>query len=189
MWRSKTKTDLIIEVWEELDCESVGAEEIKAIETAVKARFGRSSLDSPMVIARMLADEGAELRHPEIMALYVDRRKTTAHEAALRDILDLSSLRQALLTIRDLENLRRKYAGDDDREGLRRLRETTLNGKLELKKAIDSPATDDVTRAVNIEISQWLSVWLQTPQLFGGWVELRQRSEDFRTRFGRTSDK
>ena len=36
MWQSRTKIDLIIEVWEKLDCESVGAAEIEAIEEAVE---------------------------------------------------------------------------------------------------------------------------------------------------------
>ena len=40
MWQSKTKNDLIIEVWEKLDCESVGAIEIEAIETVVREKYG-----------------------------------------------------------------------------------------------------------------------------------------------------
>jgi len=67
MWKSRTKNDLMIEVWEALDCENVGAEEIVAIEQAVREQFGASAVGSPMAIARLLADEGAELRHSEIM--------------------------------------------------------------------------------------------------------------------------
>ena len=56
MWQSRNKTDLIFEVWEKLDCDSVGAAEIEAIETAVEGRFGKRALESPMVLARLLAD-------------------------------------------------------------------------------------------------------------------------------------
>ncbi|HKX84510.1 MAG TPA: hypothetical protein VJL58_09850 [Pyrinomonadaceae bacterium] len=63
MWNSRNKTDLIFEVWEKLDCESVGAAEIEAIETVVREEYGDSAVDSPMILARMLADEGAILRH------------------------------------------------------------------------------------------------------------------------------
>ena len=59
MFEARNKTDLVIEVWEKLDCESVGAKEILAIEEVVLDRFGRSAVESPMVIARILADEGA----------------------------------------------------------------------------------------------------------------------------------
>ena len=69
MLKSRTKNDLMIEVWETLDCENVGAKEIIAIEKAVRERFGEAAVDSPMVIARLLADEGAELRSEEADAV------------------------------------------------------------------------------------------------------------------------
>ncbi len=185
MWQARTKDELIIEVWEKLDCENVGAVEIEAIEVVVADRFGPAAVDSPMVIARLLADEGAELRHSEIMDLWVRRNAETAYDAALRNILRLSDLRSALATLRDLENLRRKYAADNDKEGLRLVRETALRGKRSVNEIAAKPAVDDMTRSVNVEISQWFSVWLQTPDFFADWVELRQRSAEFVERFGR----
>ncbi len=185
MWQARTKDELIIEVWEKLDCENVGAVEIEAIEVVVADRFGPAAVDSPMVIARLLADEGAELRHSEIMDLWVRRNAETAYDAALRNILRLSDLRSALATLRDLENLRRKYAADSDKDGLRLVRETALRGKRSVNEIAAKPAVDDMTRSVNVEISQWFSVWLQTPEFFVDWVELRQRSAEFVERFGR----
>ena len=69
-WQAKNKRDLIIEVWEKLDCESIGAEEIRSVEEVVRDVYGHSAVESPMLIARLLADEGAELRHSEIMNLF-----------------------------------------------------------------------------------------------------------------------
>jgi len=63
----KTKRDLIIELWEALDCESVGARELEQIQNAVAEKFGEGAVDSPASIARVLADEGAVLRHPEVL--------------------------------------------------------------------------------------------------------------------------
>lgn len=185
MWQSRTKNELIIEVWEKLDCENVGAAEVEAIEVVVADRFGRAAVDSPMVIARLLADEGAELRHSEIMDLWVRRNAETEYDAALRNILRLPDLRSALATLSDLENLRRKYASDGDKEGLRLVRETALRGKRAVNEIAAKPNVDDMTRSVNVEISQWFSLWLQTPEFFADWVELRQRSAEFIERFGR----
>ena len=81
MWKSRNKTELIIEVWEKLDCESVGAAEVEAIEIAVEAVYGKPAVESPMRIARLLADEGAELRHSEIMDLYLQRVSVRPHAA------------------------------------------------------------------------------------------------------------
>jgi len=52
MLKSRTKNDLMIEVWEALDCENIGAKEIIAIENAVRERFGEAAVDSPSVNRR-----------------------------------------------------------------------------------------------------------------------------------------
>jgi hypothetical protein len=58
-WTSRTKRELMIEVWERLDCESVGAAEIEAVMEAVRGRFGEGAVETPARVARLLADEGA----------------------------------------------------------------------------------------------------------------------------------
>ena len=102
MWHSRTKIDLIIEVWEKLDCESVGAAEIEAIEEAVSARFGEAAVESPMRIARILADEGAALRHAEIMQLWVRRFADRPHEAEFRNLIRTADLDSAARSIKHL---------------------------------------------------------------------------------------
>lgn len=185
MWQSRTKNDLIIEVWEKLDCENVGAREIIAIENAVRERFGEAAVNSPMVIARMLADEGADLRHAEIMKLYVERNQETAYDAIFRNILKLDSFEQALSTIRSLENTRKKFLNEEDVAGARLVRETALRGKRELTAAADSARTPADVRQKNIEMSEWLTIWLQSPEVFENWVGLRIKSYDFIGKFGR----
>ena len=184
MWNAKTKDELIIEVWEKLDCENVGRIEIEAIETAVSAHFGRSAVDSPMVLARLLADEGAELRHSEIMDLYLARASDRPYDAALRNILRLGDIRSALSTIRDLENLRKKYLSDGDKDGVRELREIALRGRREISEIATSPKSSDLERQLALEITQWLSLWLQTPELFDSWVSIRQNTAEFKGLFG-----
>jgi hypothetical protein len=184
MWKSRNKTDLIIEVWEKLDCENVGRPEIEAIETAVSDVFGTAAVDSPMVIARLLADEGAELRHSEVMELFVERASDRPYDAMLLNILDTADLSTTLRSIRQMENLRRKFTSDDDREGLRLIRDATLGEK---KKQIARSARTSIDarrRDESREIAEWLTLWLQSPEMFETWVGLRRRSEDFVSKFG-----
>jgi hypothetical protein len=184
MWESRTKTDLIIEVWEKLDCENVGAVEIEAIEIAVEERFGRGAVDSPMVIARLLADEGAELRHSEIMELYVKRHARSPYDAMFFNIMKLADLGQAHGTIRNLENLRKKLTQENDKEGLRLLREKALKGKSSALEMAADPRFEQTAKLENAEIAEWLTIWLQSPEIFENWVTLRQNSNDFREKFG-----
>lgn len=184
MWNSRNKTDLMIEVWEKLDCESVGAAELVAIETVVRDVFGDSAVESPMTVARMLADEGAELRHSEVMDLYLERASDRPYDAALLNILDTTDLKTTLRSIRQMENLRRKYTGDDDREGIRLLRQVALDEKQIKLAAAARPKIDPARRAEYSEIAEWLTLWLQSPELFDAWLSLRRRSEDFVSKFG-----
>lgn len=184
MWKSRTKNDLIIEVWEKLDCESVGAEEIEAIETAVRGKFGKSAVDSPMIIARLLADEGAQLRHSEIMELDVKRRLESPYDAMFRNILKFSDFKETLISIRRLENLRRKFAKDNDKQGLRLVRETALKGKNRALMIAKNRKIDARKRAEKAEIAEWFTLWLGSPEVFENWVLLRQNSKDFKEKFG-----
>ena len=188
MWNARTKTDLIIEVWEKLDCESIGAAEIEAVETVVRERYGFSAVESPMIIARLLADEGAELRHAEIMELDVARRLESPYDAMFRNILKFSDFRQALASIRQFENLRKKFVAENDREGLRLMREIALKGKNRALMIAKNERVAPAKRAEKQEIAEWFTIWLQSPEVFENWIILRQNSPDFRERFEKTED-
>ncbi len=184
MWKSRNKTDLIIEVWEKLDCENVGAAEIEAIESVIEDRFGKAAVDSPMVIARLLADEGAELRHSEIMDLFVKRASDRPYDPVMLNILETGDLRSARRSIRQMENLRQKFLADGDREGLRLLREKAIAEK-EIKLAYAGRMDRDAGKRLEAaEIGEWLRLWLQSPEMFENWFELRRKSADFVAKFG-----
>ena len=183
MYKSRTKNDLIIEVWEALDCESIGAKELVAIEDAVRARFGSSAVDTPMIMARLLADEGAELRHAEILELDVKRRLESPYDAMFRNILKFSDFKQTIVSIRNLENLRQKFLRENDKEGLRLVRETALKGKNRALMIGKNPKVDETKRAEKTEIAELFTIWLQSPEIFENWIVLRRNSKDFKEKF------
>ena len=179
MWRSRTKVDLVIEVWEQLDCESIGRVEIEAIETVIADRFGWAAVDPPMVIARLLADEGAELRHHELMELHIERASDRPYDAALRNIVDLSSLKTAAASIKRLENLRKKYAREGDREGLRLLMSTARGAR---QAALQGAET--TSASLRAESAEWLRIWMENPDVFEPWFDIRVNSSEFKDTFG-----
>ncbi len=183
MWKSRTKNDLIIEVWEALDCENIGAKEIIAIENAVRTHFGNSAVESPMRIARLLADEGAELRHAEILELDVERRQESPYHPMFRNILKFSDFKQTLTSIHNLENLRRKFLSENDKEGLRLVRETAIKGKSRAQMISKNEKVEEKKRAEKAEIAEWFTIWLGSPEVFENWVQLRQKSKDFIQKF------
>lgn len=179
MWQSRNKTDLIIEVWEKLDCESIGRAELTAIELVVEDRFGKPAVDSPMIVARLLADEGAHLRHSEIMEMHVERAAERPYDAAFRNIVDISDLTAAERSIRALENLRQKYKGDNDKDGLRRIRETAIEARSRTSAFSADPTLPDRRQKESEEIGNWLRLWLETPEVFDAWLAIRKNSPQF----------
>jgi hypothetical protein len=173
----------MIEVWEKLDCESVGAAEIEAIEEAVTARFGDAAVESPMRIARILADEGAALRHSEIMQLWVQRFEDQPHEAEFRNLIKTEDLDVAARSIKQVENLRKKFISIGDKDGLRLLREEVLLVKTEMQKAARAKDRAARIQQTSAEIAEWLTIWLQSPELFENWIKLRRNSTEYKAKF------
>lgn len=187
-WKARTRRDLMIEVWEALDCESVGAQELAAVAEALRGRFGEGSVESPTRIARVLADEGAELRHAEVLEADARWRTGDAHEAMFRNVLKFSTFEETAASLKRLDNLRREFKRRGDREGLRRVHETVLKGKQRAQMIAGNLSVNASKRAEKAEIAEWFAVWLRQPDIFDDWVALRRRSPDFNERFGRQED-
>jgi hypothetical protein len=173
----------MIEVWEHLDCETVGAREIEKIMKIVRERFGEAAEESPASIARTLADEGAELRHAEVLELDARWRTADQHDAMFRNVLKFSDFEQTVASIKRLENLRKEFLRRNDRKGLRRVDETVLKGKQRAEMIARNSKVDARKRAEKAEIAEWFAVWLRQPEIFHDWLELRRRSKDFQEQF------
>ena len=178
-----TKRDLIIEVWESLDCESVGARELAEIQRAVGARFGAGAVESPMSVARLLTDEGAVLRHPEVIECDASWREQNASGATHLDALNFSGLAECWAWMDELEAARLQLAESSDQPGLHRLREAVQELRQDCMLVADSVVAGESRRAEAVEVAEWLAVWLRQPEVFADWLDLRSRSADFNVRF------
>ena len=182
-WQARTKRELMIEVWEHLDCESVGAKELEAVREAVRERFGEGAVESPARVARVLADEGAELRHAEVLEMDARWRTQDPHDAVFRNVLKFSTFEEAAASIRRLDNLRKQFRRKGDKAGLRRVQETVLKGKQRAQMIARNQSVNERKREEKAEMAEWFTVWLNQPEIFEDWLALRLTSKDFRARF------
>ena len=180
-WQSRTKRDLIIEVWEALDCESVGERELVAIQEAMREALGPGAVESPAAIARVVADEGATLRHPEVFECDLKWREGKLNSNS--KVLDFSSFATALDSFSRIEVQRQELQRAKDPE-LNQLRETIAAMQEDCLLIGRSKIITARQREEAKEIAEWLRVWLLTPDLFRDWLDLRMRSDEFRKRFG-----
>lgn len=179
-WSGRTKEELIIEVWEALDCESVGTPELEQIQQALREKFGEGAMESPAAIARVVADEGAVLRHPEVFACDSNWRERQISDAAPLKSLSFSNLAEASESISKLEAWRREFGGQVEQ---RRLKGFAMKTRQDLQLTRRSSLVDPKRRSEAGEIIQWLTIWMQDPAIFEGWLELRMRSSEFVEKF------
>ena len=186
----RSKQAFIVAEWHRLGGKAIGRKELRAIQRALREEFGEGAIESPARIARVLADEGAELRHPEVIEFDAKWReekieKETSKFRGLERLLDAKPVRlhEAESLIKKLEQTRQSSERDEDKVNVQRLREIAINARQAAELLANDSTLNQAQRAEQAEIAQWLAVWLQTPSLFHDWLDLRRRSPDFRKKF------
>ena len=179
----------IVKLWLELGRPPVDAQFLGKVQSHL-AKSSEDPAISPASVARLLADEGAELRHPEIIESDVRWRESLVNRrmdkfAAVEPLSSGARLKiqDAGALISKLEKLRQEFERDDDDKGLGELRALAADARQRAEAMGKSRKLDEKVRVEQSEIAEWLKVWLQTPVLFENWLELRRRSEEFRRKF------
>lgn len=122
---------------------------------------------SPAAIARKLADDDAQLVHPDVLDVDVRWRSARLFTA---EELNFASPAAAVAWMERLPH--------------DRAREPVLSLKRELELVAASSRTTEKDRQLAAEVAQWLTVWLQNPQIFDDWFALRRNTAEFRQLFG-----
>lgn len=188
-----TSRDLMIATWRGLGEPRTGAKELRKIQRVFEKEFGAGGVPSPAAVARVLADEGAELIHPEVIecdARWRERqiKKQAGNFQGLEPLLagEELTLDQAEVLINRAEELRQHFLSDSDRDGWAYLKAAAVRAREIADANARRRGTDQAKRIEQAEIADWLKVWLQTPALFPDWVELRKRTPEFKRQFTRT---
>ena len=181
--------EFILKLWLELGRPTVDAPFLENVQRQLAKRSEDPPI-SPAEVARLLADEGAELRHPEIIESDVRWRESLVNSRLdkFAAVEPLSSggrlnIQDAGVLISKMEKLRQELERDDDATGLDELRTLAADARLRAEAMGKNRKLDEKLRSEQSELAEWLKVWLQTPTLFENWLELRQRSDEFRKMF------
>lgn len=105
------------------------------------------------------------------------------YASRLEHALRFGDFASAEASLRTLDAAYREYLGSGDRAGVRFVRSMALKGKSRARLIAVNPRVAEAKRREKHEISEWFRIWLQTPDLFFDWLELRKQSEDFRRKF------
>ncbi len=174
---------LILDCWREQRLETAGFRELRRIQNDLRQRIAPSRPPSLSYISAVLREAGARVDYED---RYADPAIPERYRR-LEGVLHFHDLRAAEDAIRALDAAWRDYRAASDREGAELARKLMLRGRQRAESLAASLRVDPAKRREKREVASWFAVWLESPDLFFDWLELRKRSDEFREHFAGTA--
>jgi hypothetical protein len=173
-----TKKEQILAIARELGVQRFTPAEVEQIRRQLIARAGAEAKTSPDYIASVLAAAGLRV----IWSTHAD--EVEQYEEEFHDLLHFATLEEAEMCLIRLDELWRKFRASGERPAAERALEIARLGRRRAEMIARNPKVEQHKRAEKEEIVQWFRVWLETPDAFFDWLELRKQSPEFRKQFG-----
>jgi hypothetical protein len=175
-----SKKQLILESCANLKRPSLGLRELRRVQQDLRERLIPAKPPSLGYIASVLRGAGLQVDYEDRYAApLIPERYAGRLEGALR----FDSLAAAEATLRSLDAAYRCYRSGSDRDGASLVRKLVLHGKQRAGTLAGNARIRLEKRREKSEIATWFRVWLESPNLFFDWLELRKQTEEFRQLF------
>ena len=171
------KKDMILNLARDLDSKRFGPPEIEQIRRQMIARFGPSARTSAEYIATVLSEAGLRV------SLTHHSDELHRYEEELRDLLHFSTFEEAEMCLIRLDELLRKFRTENSPDVEESVRDVARLGRRRAEMIARNRAVETARREEKEEIAHWFAIWLETPDAFFDWLELRKRSPEFQSRF------
>jgi hypothetical protein len=173
-----SKKDVILAIAAELRVARYTPAEIEQIRRQLAARLGAPGKTSVDYVTDVLEDAGLRV----VRSTQTDTEGR--YEEEFRDLLHFATLEEAEMCLVRLDEMLRKFRAEADRPAAERVLEIGRLGRRRAEMIARNQKVDPQKRADKEEILQWFRIWLDTPETFFDWLEVRKQSPDFVARFG-----
>jgi hypothetical protein len=179
---SPTKKALILEIAQGLAKPRFTPAEIEQIRRQLIAHLGAQGKTSSDYIVSVLEEAG--------MRVVLSTRSDTEgrYEEEFSDLLHFSTFDEAEMCLVRLDELLRKFLVEGERAAAERVREVARLGRRRAEMIARNHKVDALKRAEKEEIAHWFGIWLETPDAFFDWLEVRKQSPDFQNQFPHRDD-
>jgi hypothetical protein len=175
-----TKKQTILEIARELAVPRFTPAEVEQIRRQLVARLGPNGKTSPDYIAGVLETAGMRI----VWSTKADTEGQ--YEEEFQDLLHFATLEDAEMCIMRLDELYRKFKEEEEPAAVERVLEVARMGRRRAEMISRNHKVEPEKRAEKEEIMQWFKVWLDTPDAFFDWLEVRKSSPDFQKRFAKS---
>lgn len=174
---SPSKKALILELARNLSKPRFTPAEIEQIRRQLIAQLGASGKTSSDYIVSVLEEAG-------LRVVWSTKSDTEGrYEEEFQDLLHFSTLDEAEMCLVRLDELLRKFIVESERPAAERVREVARLGRRRAEMISRNHKVDALKRLEKEEIAHWFGIWLETPDAFFDWLEVRKQSPDFQKKF------
>lgn len=179
---SATKKALILEAARGLAKPRFTPAEIEQIRRQLIAQLGARGKTSPDYIISVLKDAGMRVA----WSTHLDEEGQ--YEEEFTELLHFATLDEAEMCLVRLDELLRKFTAANERTAAERVREIARLGRRRAEMIARNHKVDAQKRVEKEEIARWFAIWLETPDAFFDWLEVRKQSPEFQRKFPSGTD-
>lgn len=174
---SPTKKAIILETADQLGVQKFTPAEVEQIRRRLIAQLGAEGKTSADYVMSVLEESG-------LRVVWSTRSDTEGkYEEEFADLLHFSTLEEAEMSLIRLDELLRKFSVEGERAAVERVREIGRLGRRRAEMIAHNHKVDAAKRVEKLEIARWFGIWLETPDAFFDWLEVRKKSPEFQSSF------
>jgi hypothetical protein len=173
----KTKKVLILDTAREIAATKWTPAEIEQLRRKLLAEHGEAGKTGADYIAEVLKSEGWKV------VLTQREEAEEEYEEEFEDLLHFKTLEDAEVSLTRLDELMRKFRAHGERAAVERVLDVARLGKRRAEMIARNRKVDAHKRAEKEEIADWFRIWLETPDAFFDWLDLRKQSPEFQKKF------
>ena len=174
----QTKKAMILDAARELGIQKWTAAEIDQLHRKLIADHGEAGKCGNDYIADVLKTMGWKVQ-------LTDREEAEERfEEEFEDILHFKTLQDAEVSLTRPDELLRRFRAHTEKAAVERVLEVARLGKRRAEMISHNRKVEARKREEKKEIAEWFRIWLEAPDAFFDWLEVRKASSEFRDKFG-----
>src|SRR6202171_1033202 len=172
-----TKKALILQAARAIAAQKFTPAEIEQLRRRLIAEHGEEGKTGTDYIADVLKSAGMRV------VLSQQEEAEEQYEEEFEDLLHFKTLENAELSIMRLDELMRKFQAHGERAAVERVLNVARLGKRRAEMISRHAKVEPHKREEKVEIASWFRIWLETPDAFFDWLEVRKHSPEFQSKF------
>jgi len=173
----QTKKAMILRAAAAIGAEKWTPAEIEQLRRKLLADHGAEGKTGSDYIAEVLQSAGWKV-------VLTQQEEAEDHfEEEFEDLLHFKTLSDAEVSLMRLDELLRRFRAHEEAAAAERVLQIARLGKRRAEMIARNHKVEAHKREEKEEIAGWFRIWLENPDAFFDWVEVRKQSPEFRSKF------